>query len=202
MARPADPHRREEILQAATEVFIEQGYSEARRAAIGRRAGVVISTLYLYFDSKETMVRAIAQQIRQELLDQLLPIIEHLTSQADIERLVEIIAAFAANHRDQIHILYLDSGLRGIRNTAALHHWRSASSRQGPRVQQAIQAIEKQIEEGSLYPYKPALVIEMILSFLRWFVRSYSILEEETEEIAELKAFGVQWLGHALLPPQ
>jgi AcrR family transcriptional regulator len=199
MARPADPHRREEILQAATEVFIEQGYSEARLADIAKRAGIVISTLYLYFDSKEAMVRAIAQHIRQELLDQLLPVIEHLTSQTDIEQLVEIMASFVASHQDQIRILYLDNGLVGVRGGRVLRLQRNAGQRQGPRIQQAIHAIEKQVAEGDLYPYDPALVVEMILSFLRWFVTTYSVFEEE-EKTAALKAFSVQWLSHALLP--
>src|SRR5258708_7352066 len=56
MARPADPRRRETILRAATEVFTEQGFSETRLADIAQRAGVVISTLYLYFGSMEAMV--------------------------------------------------------------------------------------------------------------------------------------------------
>lgn len=190
MARPADPHRREEILRAAIEMFIEQGYSETRLADIAKRAGVVVSTLYLYFDSKEEMVRAIAQRISSQLLDQLLPVIEHLEEPADIEHMVEIIASFAANYRDEIVILHLESGLSGVR-------LRNIKHRRGPRVQQAISAIERQATEGSLYPYDPSLVVEMLFAFLRWFVAVYAALEEE--ETAALKAFGVQWLCHALL---
>lgn len=194
MARPADPHRREEILQAATEVFIEQGYSEARLADIAKRAGVVISTLYLYFDSKEAMVRAIAQHIRQGLLDQLLPVIEHLEGPADIEHMVEIIASFAASYQDQIRILYLDSGLAGVRRPKNV---KNIGHRQGQRVQRIIHTIERQIGQGFLYPYDPAFVVEILLDFLRWFVTAYVVLEEE--EADAFKAFGVQWLCRALL---
>jgi AcrR family transcriptional regulator len=190
MARIADPHRREEILQAATEVFIDQGYSEARLADIAKRAGVVISTLYLYFGSKEEMVHAIAQQIRRELIDQLLPVMEHLTGQADIEQFVEIVASFAADHHDQLRVFILDSGLSGVSP-------RNAGERQGPRIQRGIRAIHKQIDEGHLYPYDPALVIEMIIGFLRWFVMTYTVLEEE--DTVTFKAFCVQWLCNALL---
>jgi AcrR family transcriptional regulator len=190
MARLADPHRREEILQAATEVFLEQGYSEARLADIAKRAGVVISTLYLYFDSKEAMVRAIAQKSEIALLDQLLPVIEHLTSRADIEQLIGIVADFAASHRDPIRIFHLDSGLNSVR-------LRNVRTRKGPRIQQGIHAISTQIEKGNLHPYDSAFVIEMLIGFLRWFVTTYAILdEEETESFRE---FNVQWLCNALL---
>ncbi len=190
MARAADPHRREEILQAATEVFLEQGYSEARLADIAKRAGVVISTLYLYFDSKEAMVGAIAQKSQIELLDQLLPVIEHLTGRVDIEQLMGIVADFAASHRDSIRIFHLDSGLSGVR-------LRNVRTRQGPRVQHGIQAINTQIEEGNLYPYNSSFVIEMLIGFLRWFVTIYAVLEEE--ETDSFKEFCIQWLCNALL---
>jgi AcrR family transcriptional regulator len=196
MARPADPHRREEILQAATAVFIEQGYSEARLADIAKRARVVVSTLYLYFDSKEAMVRAIAKHIRQELLDQVYPVIEHLTSQADIEQLVEIMASFAISHQDQLRILHLDSALRDVHTRENI---KNVGHRQGSRVQRLIHAFEQQRDRGFLYPYDPAFVVEILLNFLRWFVTTYSLLEEE--EAATFKVVGVQWLCHALLSP-
>jgi AcrR family transcriptional regulator len=192
MARAADPHRREEILQAATEVFLEQGYSEARLADIAKRAGVVISTLYLYFDSKEAMVRAIAHQSEMEILEQLLPVIGHLQGRADIEQLIGIVATFAASNRDQLRIFHLDSGLNSVR-------LRNVRPRRGPRIQQGIHTISTQIEEGHLYPYDPSFVIEMLIGFLRWFVTTYAVLEEE--ETDSFKEFSVQWLCNALLQP-
>lgn len=190
MARAADPHRREEILQAATDVFIEQGYSEARLADIAKRAGVVISTLYLYFDSKEAMVRVIAQQSQKELMDQLLPVLEHLTGQADIEQFIEIVATFATNNRDSIRIFHLDSGLSGVR-------LRNIRTQQGPRILHGIHAIDTQIDEGYIKPYEASLVVEMLVGFLRWFVSIYTVLDEE--EMDGFKAFCVQWLCNALL---
>lgn len=49
--------RPEEILDAAWLVFAEQGYARARLDEVARRAGVSKGTLYLYFDSKETLFR-------------------------------------------------------------------------------------------------------------------------------------------------
>src|SRR6266568_8396987 len=111
MARPADPHRRETILRAATEVFIERGFSDARLTDIAQRASVVTSTLYLYFRSKEEMVSAIAQENRQILLDRLEPVLAHLRTEEDLAQFVEIVLAHARERRDEIIIISLESGL-------------------------------------------------------------------------------------------
>ena len=57
--RPED--RPEEILAAAIDVFGEVGFASAKLDDIARRAGVSKGTLYLYFDSKETLFRAMVR---------------------------------------------------------------------------------------------------------------------------------------------
>lgn len=49
--------RPEEILAAAQVIFGEQGFARAKLEDVARRAGVSKGTLYLYFDSKETLFR-------------------------------------------------------------------------------------------------------------------------------------------------
>jgi AcrR family transcriptional regulator len=49
--------RPDEILDAALDVFGEQGFARARLEEVAQRAGVSKGTLYLYFDSKETLFR-------------------------------------------------------------------------------------------------------------------------------------------------
>lgn len=49
--------RPEEILDAARQVFIEHGYARAKLEDVARHAGVSKGTVYLYFDSKETLFR-------------------------------------------------------------------------------------------------------------------------------------------------
>ncbi|HEY0755726.1 MAG TPA: helix-turn-helix domain-containing protein [Ktedonobacteraceae bacterium] len=191
MARPADPQRRATILRAAMEVFTEQGFSDTRLADIAQRAGVVISTLYLYFSSKEEMVRAIAQEKRQILLEQLRPVLEHLRGEEDIAQFVEIVLAFAKEHHEQIVIFNLESGLGTAR-------WRRQNMNYGPRIARGIEIISHLIAEGSLYPYDPELVMEMLITQTLWIInRSLTIKEEEEEQ---LKQFCVQWLSRALLP--
>lgn len=192
MARPADPHRRETILRAATELFIEQGFSDTRLADIADRAGVVVSTLYLYFASKEEMVQAIARENQQRLLEQLRPVLERLRGEDDIAQFVEIVCAFAKEYRDTIKVFNLDSGLSAVR--------RGIRARYGPRLQKGIEIIERLIDEGYLRPYDPELVMEMLINYTRWLITMLLSMKAEEEE--PFKRFCVQWLAHALLRPE
>lgn len=54
-ARPA------EIIAAALTVFAEKGFAAAKLDEIARRAGVAKGSLYLYFETKEDLFRAVAQ---------------------------------------------------------------------------------------------------------------------------------------------
>jgi AcrR family transcriptional regulator len=53
--------RPDEIVNAALEVFAEDGLARARLDEVARRAGVTKGTIYLYFDSKEALFRAVVR---------------------------------------------------------------------------------------------------------------------------------------------
>jgi AcrR family transcriptional regulator len=53
--------RPDEIVDAALVVFAEKGFAAAKLDDIARRAGISKATLYLYFDTKEEIFRAVAQ---------------------------------------------------------------------------------------------------------------------------------------------
>ena len=54
--------RPQEILNAALAVFAEKGFSAARMEDISRCAGVTKGTLYLYFESKEALFKALVRE--------------------------------------------------------------------------------------------------------------------------------------------
>ena len=54
-ARPA------ELIDAALDVFVERGFTATRLEEIAERAGVSKGTLYLYFDSKEALFKAVVE---------------------------------------------------------------------------------------------------------------------------------------------
>ena len=57
--------RPQELTAAALELFVEKGFAATRLDEIAARAGVSKGTLYLYFDSKEDLFKAV---IREGLL--------------------------------------------------------------------------------------------------------------------------------------
>jgi AcrR family transcriptional regulator len=54
--------RPEEIVAAALEEFVERGFAATRLDDVARRAGVTKGTVYLYFESKEALFRAVIRQ--------------------------------------------------------------------------------------------------------------------------------------------
>jgi AcrR family transcriptional regulator len=70
-ARPA------ELLAAAMELFVEKGYAGTRLDDVAHRAGVSKGTLYLYFENKEDLFKAVVRE----------SVVERITETADeIER--------------------------------------------------------------------------------------------------------------------
>ena len=68
-SKPAKPRwrrrkdaRPEEIVSAALEVFADRGFAATKLEDIARRAGVTKGTIYLYFDSKEALFKALIRQ--------------------------------------------------------------------------------------------------------------------------------------------
>ena len=55
-ARPA------EIVAAALDVFVERGFAATKLEEVARRAGVTKGTVYLYFESKEALFKAVVRE--------------------------------------------------------------------------------------------------------------------------------------------
>jgi AcrR family transcriptional regulator len=62
---PAPPRQRrkearpQELLEAALELFVEKGFAATRSEEVAARAGVSKGTLYLYYPSKEELLKAV-----------------------------------------------------------------------------------------------------------------------------------------------
>ncbi|MCA1631507.1 MAG: TetR family transcriptional regulator [Acidobacteria bacterium] len=70
--------KREAILRAATKVFAESGYFNSKVADVARVAGVADGTVYLYFKSKEEILRSIFDRGVTEVLSEARAIIEEV----------------------------------------------------------------------------------------------------------------------------
>jgi AcrR family transcriptional regulator len=67
--------RPEEITAAALELFVERGFANTRLEDVAARAGVSKGTLYLYFENKEELFKAV---VREALVARLVEFRSHL----------------------------------------------------------------------------------------------------------------------------
>jgi len=73
---PNDPKERKKqrILDAATDLFVDQGYRKTSMDEVAREAGVAKGTLYLYFKNKsDLLIHAIARE-KFAYMDRLMPL--------------------------------------------------------------------------------------------------------------------------------
>lgn len=76
--------RPQEITAAAFEVFAEKGYARARVQEVASRAGVSKGLLYLYFETKQALFKAVIRSVVMRRIDALLAAVENteLSSEA------------------------------------------------------------------------------------------------------------------------
>lgn len=63
-------------MAAALELFVEQGFAATRMDDVARRAGVTKGTVYLYFESKEALLKEVVHQ-------SLVPVLEYAEEQLE-----------------------------------------------------------------------------------------------------------------------
>jgi AcrR family transcriptional regulator len=104
--------RREEILQAAKELFLEHGYDSVTIRKIADRVGVSAPALYLYFPDKEQMMLALCDQTFGLLLDSLGDIEKTVTDPRErIRRFGEAYLRFGLQHPDEYRLIFLGSNI-------------------------------------------------------------------------------------------
>lgn len=95
------------LIAAAEKVFGNEGFYDARVSEVTRAAGVAAGTFYLYFRSKEDLLRALIRQISHDLRRALSEGTEHLPTRAEAEaRGLEIFFyEFLPKHRKLYRII-------------------------------------------------------------------------------------------------
>jgi AcrR family transcriptional regulator len=58
---------RQELLNAALDLFAEKGFAKTRASEIAERAGVAVGTIYLHFGSKDGLLREILEGVADEI---------------------------------------------------------------------------------------------------------------------------------------
>lgn len=86
--------RPDEILDAALAVFSEQGFAGARVEDIAARAGLSKGAVYLYFDSKLEMLKALVRRLADQVMGAAEVVVE--ADHGDAEKTLRTVLAFLA----------------------------------------------------------------------------------------------------------
>lgn len=100
MARTTDPEKRDRILASARETFLEEGYEGARMARIASGAGVAVGTLYLYFDSKDALARALTDDLFDRVFAAIDETMPRISNSGDVESLVDAALDVSVDERE------------------------------------------------------------------------------------------------------
>ena len=91
---------RRRILQAATELMIQQGIAHTSIKEVSEKSGISFVTMYKYFDSKEALTEEVVYDFQKQHLDQLL---EEVTNK-DLS-FKEMIRVFEKNQQELEELL-------------------------------------------------------------------------------------------------
>lgn len=162
--RAAAPDKREAILEAALELFVERGFHGTPIPEIADRAGVGAGTIYRYFASKEALVNALFQHHKLEVSNLVLrdfPV--DRPARAQIAHLWRRLADFALAHPRAYaflelhhHASYLDDTSRAVEQRL---------------VQMAEAALAGAQARGEVKPLPPMLLIALVTGAFIGMVR-------------------------------
>ncbi|MFO1080659.1 MAG: TetR/AcrR family transcriptional regulator [Reyranellaceae bacterium] len=110
--------RREEILQAAKELFLEEGYEATTIRRIADRVGISAPALYLYFRDKEALLLALCDQTFDHLVGAVDEIDKTVPDPLEkIRRFGEAYIRFGLTHPDEYRLVFLSGNIpESIRN--------------------------------------------------------------------------------------
>lgn len=98
--------RRRQLLDIAVTVFSEQGVGAARHAEIADQAGVAVSTVFVYFPTREELVDAVLGEVDDFIVRTLTTAIAEKETDADpVRRLVQAFVGAIEAHPAHIKVL-------------------------------------------------------------------------------------------------
>lgn len=104
--------RREEILQAAKELFVEQGYEQTTMRRIADRVGISAPAVYLYFRDKEALMLALCDQTFAHLIAAVSDLERTVGDPLErVKRFGEAYARFGLEHPDEYKLIFLGGNI-------------------------------------------------------------------------------------------
>ena len=171
--------RKEEILDAAANLFSEKSYHDVTMDQIANYVGVAKGTLYLYFNSKEKLYL----EILEDTFGEIESILEKEIAKDDpapekLRKVLRLIFQFYFQHMDVLRILSRDETHLIREHYEFTEHWRHR------RVKLYQKILEKGIKEGSFRPANTKLTAQIIFGLVG-SVTSFYQSDKNAGDIAE-----------------
>lgn len=107
--RPRTSDKRERIIRAAVKVFAQKGFYCARVSDVAKEAGVADGTIYLYFSSKEELLRGLFEENMHRIIGQIQALVATETEPSRrLERLVEAYVNFVIEEPELAEVLTVE----------------------------------------------------------------------------------------------
>ena len=190
---------RARLLDAAKEIFEDNGFLEARISDIAERAGLSHGAFYHYFDSKEQIFREIAEMLDDELAEPMDSVILSQSSSADPhERLQMALRQHLEHYRDEARIMgVIEQVARYDDHVAAVRSARNRLHRE--QMERSIRGMQKRgIADSTLDPKITAALGSMVERFAEMALAQGQLsckLDDAADTLATLFVNALQMKG-------
>src|SRR6266550_3763302 len=190
---PRPQSKRERILRAATDVFAQSGYFNAKVSDIARAAGVADGTIYLYFDGKEDLLTSIFRDHTRNYLQSL------ERDLANVNRADERVRIAIRHH---LETLGRDRSLAIVAQVELRHSLKFMTLLSHQEIADYLNILRKIVEQGQTdgvfrRNLHPQLVAKAVFGIVDEMVTSWILSEkdyalaDQTDEVAELVLKGL-----------
>lgn len=178
LAAPPRQRRKEarpqELLDAALELFAEKGFAATRSEEVAARAGVAKGTLYLYYPSKEELLKAVIKQRLSNEIAAAAEVTERYTGSTEA-LMTEVLSAWWQRVFDSPTSAVFKLIIAEVRNfpEIAEYYVREVAE---PGKQLVGRIVRRGIERGEFRAVNvPAAVLSIILPMIMLCLHKHSI---------------------------
>jgi AcrR family transcriptional regulator len=184
--------RREEILDAATELFAEHGYSDAVTQALAERLGVGKGTLYRCFPSKKELFLAAVDRVMRRLGVRLDASLSEVDDPLEgVARAARAFLDFFAEHPRYVELLIQERALFKDRTTPTYYEHRMRN------VGKWRELYRKLIAEGRVRDVPVERITDVISDLLygtifnNYFTGRSRLPEDQARDVLDIVFFGI-----------
>ena len=194
--------RREAILDAAEEAFIEQRFDKTSMDAIARSAGLSRALLYVYFRDKEDIHLGLSARAANTLYQ----LMQEYVSECDkgVEEMYAIGKAylyFYQHQQDYFRILTLSAGMRPASKQVSAdssHSEKSYAKADSQILTLMVTSVEKAFNDGSLQLANNPDPVSIAL-YMRGSLHGVIMLQDGNSELFKTNNLNTdQWLEQSL----